>query len=47
MRIGTSEIPMPLLVSLAVTHHCHHWPALPFRDWHAFTKRFWGVVQVI
>ena len=22
----------------AVTHHCHHRPALPFRDWHPFTK---------
>jgi len=37
-RLRTSEIPMPLLVSSVVTHHCHHWPALPFRDWHPFTK---------
>ena len=37
-RLRTSEIPMPLLVSLAVTHHCYHQPALPFRDWHPFTK---------
>jgi len=32
-RLRTSEIPIPLLVSSAVTHHCHHRPALPFRDW--------------
>ena len=37
-RLRTSEIPMTLLVSSAVTHHCHHWPALPCRDWHPFTK---------
>jgi len=37
-RLRTSEILIPLLVSSAVTHHCHHQPALPFRDWHPFTK---------
>ena len=37
-RLRTSEIPIPLLVSSAVTHHCHHRPALLFRDWHPFTK---------
>jgi len=31
-RLRTSEIPIPLLVSSAVTHH------RPFRDWHLFTK---------
>ena len=36
--LRTSEIPIPLLVSLAVMHHCHHPPALPFRDWQHFTK---------
>jgi len=37
-RFHTSEIPIPLLVSSVVTHHCHHWPALSFRNWHPFTK---------
>jgi len=37
-RLRTSEIPMPKCVSSAVTHRCHHRPALPFRDWHPFTK---------
>ena len=37
-KLRTSEISMPLLVSSAVTHHCHHRPALPFRDWYPFTK---------
>ena len=37
-RLRTSEIPIPLLVSSVVTHHCHHRPALPFRDWHPLIK---------
>jgi len=37
-RLRKSEIPMPKSVSSAVMHHCHHRPALPFRDWHPFTK---------
>ena len=32
-RLRTSEIPMPKSVYSAVTHRCHHRPALPFRDW--------------
>jgi len=47
-RADTSEIPMLLLMSSAVTHHCHHRPALPFLDCHPFTKLVgnppgWGV----
>jgi len=38
-RLSTSETPIPLLVSSAVTHHFHHRPALPFRDWHPLTER--------
>ena len=37
-RLRTSEIPMPKSVRSAVTHRCHHRPALPFQDWHPFTK---------
>jgi len=37
-RLRTSQIPIPKSVSVVVTHHCHHRPALPFRDWHPFTK---------
>ena len=37
-RLRTSEIPRPKSVSSAVTHRCHHRPALPFRDWHPFTN---------
>jgi len=37
-RLRTSEILMPKSVSSAVTHCCHHRPALPFWDWHPFTK---------
>jgi len=37
-RLCTSEISILLLVCSAVAHHCHHRPALPFRDWHPFTK---------
>jgi len=37
-RLHTSEIPLPKSVSSAVTHRCHHRPALPFQDWHPFTK---------
>jgi len=37
-RLCTSEIPMPKSVSSAVTHRCHHQPALSFQDWHPFTK---------
>jgi len=29
---------MPKSVSSAVTHRCHHQLALPFREWHPFTK---------
>ena len=36
--LRTSEIPIPLLVSLAMTHRYHHRHALPFRDWYPFTK---------
>jgi len=37
-RLRTPKIPMLLLVSSAVTHHCYHRPALLFRDWNPFTK---------
>jgi len=40
-RLRTSEIQMPKSVSSAVTHRWHHLPALPFRDWHPFTKPYW------
>jgi len=46
-RLRTSEIPMPKSVSSAVTHRCHHQPALPFRDWHPFTKQVLILVEEI
>jgi len=46
-RLRTSEIPLPKSVSSAVTHRCHHRPALPFRvrDWHPFTKPVLTLVE--
>ena len=38
-RLRTSEILIPLLVSSAVKHDCHHRPALPFRSCHPFRKQ--------
>jgi len=37
-RLRTSETLMLKAVSSAVTHRCHHRPALPFQDWNPFTN---------